>query len=282
MTGRPGPGALLDACVGPFPGRLSKDLLRAYAVATRDPSARAQRAEAVPVTALVTQVWHAQEAARAACVSERVQTTATGGVHGEHDIVVHRPLVAEEPLQTWVRGHSARPAGRNAVVTLHYETRDGEGALVAEQWWTTVYLGTTCATEGPLPPEHRFPDGARHVDSRRVTVDTGMAARYAEVSGDWSPHHFDAEAALRTGAERPFLHGLATLALCGQAVTAVLADGDPSRIRRLAVRFAAPLLIGDDLEVACYEASSGRYAFGADAGGRPVVTLGLAELRAGS
>ena len=51
------------------------------------------------------------------CLRE-FQEAATGGVHGEHDVVVRRPLPWDEPLFTWVEGWGARPAGANSVVTL--------------------------------------------------------------------------------------------------------------------------------------------------------------------
>ena len=76
-----------------------------------------------------------------------------------------------------------------------------------------------------------------------------MARRYAAVSGDWSAHHFDAAAARRSGSERPFLHGLCTMALSAQGVVSLVADGDPTTVRRIAVRFASPSFVGEDVEL---------------------------------
>jgi len=235
----------------------------------------------VPPVAVVTQIWGAQEAARAAVVSAAVQRDATSGVHGEHDVVVHRPIVPGEPLRTWVEAHGSRPAGRNAVVTVRYTTLDAAGDTVAEQWWSTVYLGTSCEQAGALPPEHGFPDDARvrPAGTYAVEVDPGMPRRYAEVSGDWSPHHFDVEAARRSGFERPFLHGLCTMALCAQGVVQLVAGGDPDRLRRVAVRFAAPTFVGETLEVHVFDAGALGVAFEAASAGAPVVTHGRAELR---
>ena len=106
-----------------------------------------------------------------------------------------------------------------------------------------------------------------------------MARRYAEVSGDWSDHHFDVDAARRSGFDRVFLHGLCTMALCDQGVTEVVADGDPRRIRRVAVRFSTPAFLGERLDVRLYDAGPLGIAFEADAGGARVVTHGRAELR---
>lgn len=274
------PGVAVAERVGPFPGQLDRDLIRRYAAATLDPSPAAQAGNAVPVVAIVTQIWAAQESARAALVSPQMQASASGGVHGEHDIVMHRPIRPGEVLQTWVEGLGARPAGPHATVILKYSTFDAHNELVAEQWWTTVYLNTTCGSVEERAPEHAFPESARSrpVGTYTVTVDDAMAGRYAEVSGDWAEHHFTAEAAQRSGFERPFLHGLCTLALCAQGVVDTVADRDPGRVRRIAARFAAPVFIGEAVQVSVFEAAPGHYPFEADSGGSPVIRHGLVEL----
>lgn len=275
------PGVILGARIGPFEGCIGSDLLRRYAEATNDASPLVRSGQAVPSTALVTQIWEAQNAGRAAAIPEVVQQSASGGVHGEHDIVLHRPIVPGEPLRTWVEGHGARPAGRNCLVTLRYSTMDARGELVAEQWWTTVYLGTTCDPTGGGAPDHGFPADARErpIGTSTREVDVEMARRYAGVSGDWSAHHFELEAARRSGIDRVFLHGLCTMALCAQSVTELVANGDPARLRRIAVRFASPTFLGERLTVRIYDAGEAAVAFEADSGGAAVITHGRAELR---
>ena len=113
---------------------------------------------------------------------------------------------------------------------------------MAEQWWTTVLLGTSAAPSGPDLPDYAFvrePD-ALAVAEDVTSIDDVMVRRYAEVSGDHSAHHFSVEGARRSGFDAPFLHGLCTMALCTRVATTRLAKGDPSRVRRVAVRFAAP------------------------------------------
>ncbi len=244
--------------VGPFECVVTDDVARAYGD-----------------VAIVTQIFTAENEARAALIPRAITKLARGGVHGEHDVVLHRPVVAGEPLRTSVSLHGAGPAGRNARTTLRFETRDSNDAVVAEQWWTTVWLGTTCESIGEPTPDHAFPEDARdrRIGDSLFAVDHDMARRYAEVSGDWSPHHFDVEAANRTGFDRTFLHGLCTMTLCGQAVAA--AANQP--LRRLAVRFATPAFLGEKLRVSVYDAGDLGYAFEAEAGDAAVVTHGRAE-----
>jgi acyl dehydratase len=274
-------GVVLGERVGPFEARIDKEFLQRYADATSDASSSARAGQSVPPTALVTQIWEAQDAARPVLVPDELQRSATGGVHGEHDIVIHRPIVPGERLHTWVDGHGARPAGRNCLVTLRYSTLDADDDLVAEQWWTTVYLGTSCEPTGEPAPEHAFADEARTRPLGTFTkhIDEQMATRYAGVSSDWSPHHFEIDAARRSGVDRVFLHGLCTMALCAQAVTDFVADGDASRVRRIAVRFASPTFLGEELTVGLYDAGPSTVAFEARCAGAMVVTHGRAELR---
>jgi acyl dehydratase len=274
-------GVVLGRRLGPFAGRLDADLVRAYARATNDPAAGPQAGVAVPPVAVVTQIWEAQSAAFAELVPPEVKETMTGGVHGEHDVVIHRPLVPGEELQTWVEGVGCRRGGRHAVVTMRYRTHDAAGDLVAEQWWTTVLLGAVGEPTGDAAPEHRVPDDVegQPLGDYVVTVDRDMPRRYAEVSGDWSEHHFDVEAARRTGFDRPFLHGLCTMALCAQGVVALAADGDPDRVRRIAVRFAAPTFVGEDVAVHAARVDAQTIAFTADSAGALVITDGFAQLR---
>ena len=270
----------LGTSVGPFEDRFDVDRIRRFSSATTHADPPEHSGEMVPPGAAVTLLWTAQNAGRDALVPREFQDAATGGVHGEHDVVLRRPLALSEPLFTWVQGWGARPAGANSIVTLQYVTRGADGAVVVEQWWSTVWLGVTCRADGTAAPEHAFPDAARNhaVGAWAVDVDEGMARRYAEVSGDWSAHHFDDEAARRSGSDRPFLHGLCTLALCAQGVVDVAAGGDDGALERIAVRFARPMPLGRRLEVQLYQTGPSELAFEARCDDRMVVSNGRARV----
>ena len=113
-------------------------------------------------------------------------------------------------------------------------------------------------------------------------VDVDAATRYAEVSNDWSAHHFELDAARKAGVDYLFAHGLCTMAMCTQAAVGLVAGGDPSRVRRVAVRFASPTRLGEDLTVDVYDASAsagpGVFAFEATCAGAAVVKHGRIEL----
>ena len=117
---------------------------------------------------------------------------------------------------------------------------DSRNELVAEQLWSTVWLGVRALTSDSrrraMPFRTVHTD--RQVGSWQIDVDADMARRYAELSGDWSAHHFDAEAAQRSGASGPFLHGFCSMALCARALSEVVAGADQDSVGRIALRFA--------------------------------------------
>jgi hypothetical protein len=69
------------------------------------------------------------------------------------------------------------------------------------------------------------------------------------------------------------------MALCARGVADVAAGGDPHRVRRVAVRFAAPTYLAERLSVAVYDAGPHTVAFEAACAGAAVITHGRAELR---
>jgi acyl dehydratase len=265
---------------GPFTGSVDADLVQRYAAATNDTGAAVTAGTAVPATFPVLLVFDAQYAAHGE-VPRSVFESGRNGVHGEHDIVMHRPLVPGETLETWSEPWAVRNTKAGMRLVLHMEQYAADGELVVEQWWTIFFAGNDALADvGPEPPDHTFPDEARAhpVASARGHVDADQPARYAEVTNDWSAHHFDLDAARASGFDYLFAHGLCTMAMCTQAVVATVADGDPSRVRRVAVRFASPTRLDEDLTVDVFEIDATTFAFEASCGGATVIKHGRLEL----
>jgi acyl dehydratase len=265
--------------VGPYELSLGSELVREFAETTRDDCRHIQDGLLVPPNLIATQSYPAQFAAIKALVPDNVFSRARSGVHGQHDLLIHRPLTSDEKLQTFVDTHSARPSGENLRITLHHATFDDHDLLVAEQWWTTVLLGTTAEPMGPELPDYSFSsEEATVIAEHVVRIDEDMARHYADVSSDYSEHHFSTEGARRSGFETPFLHGLCTMALCTRAATKALANDDPKRIHRVAVRFVAPAFLGRYLTTKIFVRPGGGFALEARAGEQVVIKNGFIEL----
>jgi acyl dehydratase len=234
----------------------------------------------VPAVFPVILAFGAQQAANAD-VPASAWRQARGGLHGQHDIVLHRPLIPDERLDTWSQISAVRTIRAGTQVVLHMEQFDAHGELAVEHWWTTVLLGLqSMADVGSMPRDHRFPDSARRnpIGSTTQHIDEQVADRYAGVSGDWSAHHFDIEAARGSGFDFLFTHGLCTMAICTHRVLGLVGVDDPGRVRRVAVRFASPTPLGADLTVNAYGIDGHSFAFEASRAGVKTITHGRLEL----
>jgi acyl dehydratase len=266
---------------GPFSGYLDAERIAAYAAATGDKTPSVLAGQSVPAVFPVILTFSAQQAANGDVPAE-AWSVAQGGLHGEHDLVLHRPLTPGESLQTWSRISAVRTVRAGTQVVLYMEQFDADGVLAVEQWWTTVLLGLhDMANFGTTPPDHRFPDRAyaRHLGPAVHHIDEQIVHRYAEVSGDWSAHHFDIAAARASGFDFVFAHGLCTMAICAHRVLGLVGIEDPGRVARVAVRFASPTRLGADLVVDAYPISAESFAFEATCNGVKTITHGRLELR---
>ncbi|HZQ30320.1 MAG TPA: MaoC/PaaZ C-terminal domain-containing protein [Mycobacterium sp.] len=266
---------------GPYLDRLAADRIAAYAAATGDDTRGVLTGRAVPPVFPVILAFAAQQAANADLPAAAWEA-ASGGVHGEHDILLHRPLEVDEPLQTWSKLSAIRTVPAGAQVVLHVEQFGADGRLAVEHWWTTILLGLrTLADTGSPPGDHRFPESARTdpIGSATYRVHAQTARRYAEVSGDWSAHHFDIAAARASGFDFLFTHGLCTMAICAHRVLSLVGVDDPGRVSRAAVRFSSPTPLGADLVVHAYRITGRSVAFEATSDGVTTVRHGRMEFR---
>lgn len=83
----------------------------------------------------------------------------------------------------------------------------------------------------------------------QILVGADQSRRYALASLDDNPIHVDDATAKAAGLPGVVLQGLCTMAFCQRALVNRVASGDPSRLRRLKVRFSKPVFGGDALTV---------------------------------
>lgn len=79
-----------------------------------------------------------------------------------------------------------------------------------------------------------------------VLVDLTATVRYQGASGDFNPLHHDADFAAAAGHDRPVAVGMH---LAGLMSTWLTNWAHPASVRRFAVRFRAPVLVGDLVSV---------------------------------
>ena len=263
---------------------IDADRARAYAAATNDDNPAYTSGKYAPPVFGVVPTWEAILLASADVVPPEAMMMI---VHGEQDMHFHRPLTPGRTLRTRAEAFSVRVAGSGTRFTIRTVSVDGDdGDPVLEQYVTMFVRGMSDGeSAGPDKPDHTFPDDARGrpVGEHTVHVDDDQTFRYRDASGDMMPIHVDDNFARSVGLPGIIAHGLCTMAMTSQAVLQTVAGGDPSRLKRLAVRFAANVFPGNDVETSVYEAGTSDdgnkvYAFEATSQGDLVIKNGLAEV----
>jgi acyl dehydratase len=100
------------------------------------------------------------------------------------------------------------------------------------------------------------------------------------LNGDYNVLHADPEVARAAGFSRPILHGLCTYGMAAHALLGTVCDYDANRIRRIAVRFTAPVFPGETVRFQLWREGS-RFAHlraRVDARDTVVLNNGLIEL----
>jgi acyl dehydratase len=194
----------------------------------------------------------------------------------------HQPLVPGRTIKSSSEAYSVRVGGSGTRFTVKVTSKDADsGDLVLEQYITMFIRGMSDGDSGgPDKPDHTFPIDARgkKVGEFTVHVDDDQTFRYRDASGDQMPIHVDENFAKSVGLPGIIAHGLCTMAMTSQAVVKTVADGDPARIKRLAVRFAKNVFPGNDVVTTIYEADKGAFAFEATSNGETVISNGRAEV----
>ena len=259
---------------------VERERIVAYAEATNDDLPQHASGDiAPPVFAVVP----AFEALAPAAVEITPPEFVMRVVHGEQDFRFHRPI---EPGMTLVTraapvGFHARSSG--VIVPVKGETRTADGELVVEQYMTSFFRGATSPeSRGEEPPGHAFDESLRERDPVAEVAqafDADQTFRYSEAAGDPMPIHLDDEVAKAMGLPGIIIHGLCTMAFTSRAVIETACPDDPTRLKRLAVRFSKVVQPEQTITTRIWDAGGGTYAFETESEkGDVVIKDGLAEI----
>jgi acyl dehydratase len=260
---------------------IDPDRAKQYAAATNDDNPAYTSGKYAPPVFGVVPTWEAIGLAVAEVVPPEQLMMV---VHGEQDMHFHQPLLPGRELVTVAEAHSIRVGGSGTRFTARVTSEDGEtGEPVLEQFVTMFIRGLSEGeSAGPDKPAHTFDPSsasAQKVGDFTVHVDDDQTFRYHEASGDPMPIHLDDNFAKSVGLPGIIAHGLCTMAMTSQAIVKTVADGDPARIKRLAVRFSKNVFPGDDVTTTISDLGGGRYGFQATTNrGDTVISNGLAEV----
>jgi acyl dehydratase len=190
-------------------------------------------------------------------------------VHAEQEIRLHKVLPVEGTLRAQARVESMEGKRSGALVTSSSTATDLDGAPLITTRSSIFIRGEQVESTGPVAADDwAQPDGEPDWE---VTLQTRPEqALLYRLNGDRNPLHSDPAFAARAGFERPILHGLCTYGITLREVTALLLDGDPSRVGGFAARFAAVVFPGDTIRVRAWQ-SGDRILVSATVDDRPVL-----------
>lgn len=264
----------------PVEFEVTRERIEQYAAATNDPiPAHAGGELAPPVFAVVPAFSVAGEAAMKVIPAELVMMI----LHGEHDFHFHAPIPPATTVSTRAAPIGLSPRSSGVTVTVKADTRDGDGNLLVEQYLTSFVRGAQAPEAvGEAAPDHRFDETLRsQAPAAEVsqTFDSDQTFRYAEASGDPMPIHLDDALAKSMGLPGIIIHGMCTMAFTSVAVIEHACPDDPTRLKRLGVRFSRTVQPGQTITTRIWDADGGAYRYETESDeGVVVIKDGLAEV----
>jgi len=182
-------------------------------------------------------------------------------LHGEQEIVYHRPLLGGEALVLHPSLERVEDKGKGAVFVAGVRAGTPGGESVVDQFWTIFVRGAGSGTDRPRQDSPPEPVRGEVVAEFTRHIDEGMPARYAEASGDHNPIHLDPGVAAAVGLPGVINHGLGTCAIVTGGLVDALFDGDATHLKRLAVRFTGMVAPGDDVGTIVWAPDEDGYPF---------------------
>ncbi|MGD0451956.1 MAG: MaoC/PaaZ C-terminal domain-containing protein [Solirubrobacteraceae bacterium] len=177
-------------------------------------------------------------------LGERGFFSSASALHGAQRLEVRAPLPPQGELELRARVPAVWDKGSAAVFEIE----------VSCECFRAVYsiFAPGCGGFGG----ERGPSARRDPDTPPSWCALAATSREQAVlyrlTGDRHLIHVDPEAARAIGAERPILHGLCTAGFAVRELAGVLGS-HPWELDELEVRFTAPVLPGDPLEIQVWE-----------------------------
>ena len=224
---------------------VTEEAIEKYARATNDLNERYIGGDDVVATP-VFPVVPSFQAFMGASMDPELQADVLRLVHGMEEHILHKPIRPGDTLTVTpvIESIEQKDSGETFTVKGTHTNQDGD--VVAEVRGTMFIRGS--GGGGKKSGGSATEEAPREIVYEETTkVDEDQTHRYAEASGDHNPIHLDESVAKMAGLPGIINHGMCTMAIATKCAVDGLAGGDPTRVKRVAVRFSKPVLPGQEL-----------------------------------
>jgi acyl dehydratase len=181
-----------------------------------------------------------------------VEVNRLAVVHGEHEIVIHRPLPRAAEVRTRTRISNVFDRGTGAVVEIeNTTTATGETAPLFTNIWSLFVRGEG-GFGGASGPKSDVTAPTRAPDAQVALPILPQQHLIYRLSGDKTLFHVDPEIARQAGFEKPIMHGLCSYGMVCKALVDSLLESDVTRVARFRARFARPVFPGETILVSAW------------------------------
>uniref|UniRef100_A0A1B0AFB6 Peroxisomal multifunctional enzyme type 2 n=1 Tax=Glossina pallidipes TaxID=7398 RepID=A0A1B0AFB6_GLOPL len=182
----------------------------------------------------------------------------TNILHGEQYLEICDEVSTSGNLTSTGQVFDIMDKSTGAVVVTNTNSFDENGRLLIKNQSSifVVGAGKFGGKKNPIdgvipivPAPKRSPDA-----TIRYNTSVDQAALY-RLSGDLNPLHIDPNFSMMAGFKTPILHGLCSMGFSVRAILAKYANNNPSLFKCVKVRFAAPVIPGQTLQIDMWKES---------------------------
>ena len=168
-------------------------------------------------------------------------------LHGEQEVILHKPLPSAQKLKTSARISEIYDKGKAALVILESAAKDEQDEPLFTNRFSLFIRGEG-GFGGDSGPKagNKAPD--RDPDGKVVSETLPQQALLYRLSGDKNPLHADPEFAKLGGFDTPIIHGLCSYGVACKAIVDDALDGDVTKVARYQARFAGVGFPGETYE----------------------------------
>jgi acyl dehydratase len=200
-------------------------------------------------------------------------------LHGEQEVILHKPLPPAQKLKTSAHVPEIYDKGKAALVILEANARDESGDKLFTNRMSLFirgeggFGGDSGPKVGNAAPD-RKPDG---VITRTTLPQQALIYR---LSGDKNPLHCDPDFAKMAGFDKPIIHGLCSYGIACKAIVDEVLGGDVTQVARYQARFAGVGFPGETYQVSYWKQGKQILLEAKSAErGAPIISNAVVELR---